>query len=122
MFWTRRRPPRDFSDEIESHLDLESANLERSGLRAEDARLEARRQFGSPLAAREQFYEATRWLWIDHLLQDIRYGARNLLRYPISCAVAVISLAAGIGATTATLTIRDVVFHKAPALYRNPGE
>jgi len=59
---------------------------------------------------------------IDRLLQDLRLAARSLLRYPVSCAVAVISLAAGIGATTATLTIRDVVFRKPPALYRAPTE
>lgn len=59
---------------------------------------------------------------IDHLWQDVRLGARSLLRYPVACAVAVISLAGGIGATTATLTIRDVVFRRPPPLYRSPGE
>jgi putative ABC transport system permease protein len=57
----------------------------------------------------------------DRLSQDIRAGMRSLLKYPVSCAVAVISLAGGIGATTATLTIRDVVFRRPPALYRDPG-
>lgn len=59
---------------------------------------------------------------IDRILHDLRLAARSLLRYPVSCLVAVISLAAGIGATTATLTIRDVVFRKPPALYRAPTE
>jgi putative ABC transport system permease protein len=57
----------------------------------------------------------------DRLSQDVRGGMRSLLKYPVSCAVAVISLAGGIGATTATLMIRDVVFLRPPALYRNPG-
>jgi len=57
----------------------------------------------------------------DRLSQDVRGGMRSLLKYPVSCAVAVISLAGGIGATTATLMIRDVVFLRPPALYRDPG-
>src|SRR4029453_7540168 len=57
----------------------------------------------------------------DRLSQDVRGGMRSLLKYPVSCAVAVISLAGGIGATTATLMIRDVVFLRPPALYRHPG-
>ena len=52
----------------------------------------------------------------DRLSQDVRGGMRSLLKYPVSCAVAVVSLAGGIGATTATLMIRDVVFLRPPAL------
>jgi hypothetical protein len=59
---------------------------------------------------------------LDHLAQDVRLGVRSLLRYPVSCAVAVMSLAGGIGATTATLTIRDVVFRRPPPLYRSASE
>jgi len=61
-------------------------------------------------------------LWADQVLQDIRHGARSLMKYPVSCGIAIVSLAAGIGATTAALTIRDVVFHKPPALYRRPEQ
>src|SRR5262245_28637516 len=59
---------------------------------------------------------------LDHLAQDVRLGVRSLLRHPVSCAVAVMSLAGGIGATTATLTIRDVVFRRPPPLYRSAAE
>ena len=57
---------------------------------------------------------------LDHLRQDIHSAIRSLSRYPIAALVAVISLAGGIGATTATLIVRDVVFHKTPVLYRAP--
>jgi putative ABC transport system permease protein len=67
-------------------------------------------------------HESNRLLWLDHLAQDLRQGARALTRYPIAASVAVISLAFGIGATTATLTIRDVVFRKPPPLYREPAQ
>jgi predicted permease len=121
----RRRGSRrddDFGDEIDAHLALEIQRLEDDGLSPEEARFEARRRFGSVAAAKERFYESGRLLWVDHLLHDLRDAARSVVRYPVSAAVAVISLAGGIGATTATLTIRDVVFRKPPALYRAPNE
>jgi predicted permease len=112
----------DFADEIDAHLALEIQRLEDEGLSPEEARFAARRRFGSVAAAKERFYESGRLLWVDHLLHDLRDAARSVVRYPIAAAVAVISLAGGIGATTATLTIRDVVFRKPPALYRAPHE
>ena len=72
--------------------------------------------------ARERFYEAGRLLWVDHLLQDLRCAARNMRRYPVASLVAVLSLAAGIGATTVTLTVRDVIFRKPPPLYQHPEQ
>src|SRR6185295_9766561 len=59
---------------------------------------------------------------LDHLRQDVHGAIRGLSRYPFAALVAVVSLAGGIGATTATLIVRDVVFHKPPALYRAPHE
>src|SRR5258707_15011796 len=112
----RRRRHADFASEIQSHIELETERLIADGLEPEDARLAARKRFGSPAAATERFYESRRVLWLDHLLQDVRLAARGMRRYPIACAVAVISLAGGIGATTATLTIRDIGFRPAPAL------
>jgi len=60
--------------------------------------------------------------WLDHFGQDVRCAIRNIRHYPVAASVAVISLACGIGATTVTLTIRDVVFRRPPPLYRDPGQ
>src|SRR5262245_33919427 len=60
--------------------------------------------------------------WLDHVGQDVRCAIRNIRHYPVAAAVAVISLAGGIGATAVTLTIRDIVFRKPPPLYRDPGQ
>jgi putative ABC transport system permease protein len=117
-----RRTEQDFADEIDAHLALEIERLIGDGLTPEQARLAARRQFGSVLAARERFHESRRVPRLDHLLQDLRYGARRLRTYPVAAAVAVVSLAFGIGATTATITVRDVIFRKPPPLYRNPSQ
>jgi len=117
-----RRTEQDFADEIDAHLALEIERLIGNGLTPEEARLAARREFGSVLAARERFHESRRLPWLDQLAQDLRFGIRSIARYPVAAAVAVISLAGGIGATTATLTVRDVVFRKPPALYRATSE
>ena len=70
------------------------------------------------MAIRERHHEAGRLVWLDHLVQDVRCAARNMRRAPVAALVAIASLAAGIGATTVTLTVRDVVFRKPPPLYR----
>lgn len=59
---------------------------------------------------------------LDNLVLDIRSAFRNVRRYPVASIVAVLSLAAGIGATAVTLTVRDVVFHKPPPLYKAPAQ
>jgi putative ABC transport system permease protein len=53
---------------------------------------------------------------------DIHGAVRSLRRYPVAALVATASLAAGIGATTATLTVRNAVFHKPPPTYRDPSQ
>ena len=60
--------------------------------------------------------------WTDGLLHDVRYAFRSMRRFPIATTVAIASLAAGLGATAATLTIRNAVFRSAPPLYRDPGQ
>jgi predicted permease len=117
---TRKRTDDDFTAEIRAHLELETARLVDEGMSADDARRAALRRFGSLTAARERFHESGRVLWLDRLAHDARCALRNMRRYPVAATVAIASLAAGIGATTVTLTVRDVLFYKAPPLYRDP--
>jgi predicted permease len=119
---SRRRTREDFSEEIRAHIALETDRLIADGMRAEDAARLARQRFGNVTAATERFYESRRRLWLDELRQDVRSAARNLVRYPIVAIVAVLSLGAGIGATAASLTIRDVIFQNPPPLYVEPQQ
>ena len=119
---TRKQSDEDFAREIRAHIELETDRLIDDGMPPAEARVAARRRFGNVTGARERFYEAGRMLWLDRLVQDLRCAARNMRRYPVASLVAVLSLAAGIGATTVTLTIRDVIFRKPPPLYQNPEE
>jgi hypothetical protein len=73
MFGPKRKQS-DFVAEIEAHLELETEQLKEQGLSQEEARRTARRAFGNLTQAQERFYEAGRWLWWDHLVQDLRFG------------------------------------------------
>ncbi len=103
----RRRPSRDFAAEIEAHLELESEGLQEEGLSVEQARAEARRLFGNVTHAQERFYEAGRWLWWDRVCRDVGYAARMLRRSPGFTLVAMLTMAFGIGASTAIFTLVD---------------
>jgi predicted permease len=112
----------DFSREIEAHLQHEADRLIADGVSPEEARRAARRAFGNVARVSERFYESRRVLWLNHLRHDVRCAFRSIARTPIACAVAVASLAAGIAATTATLTVRNAIFYNPPPLYRDPGQ
>jgi predicted permease len=119
---TQKRSGADFDREIHSHLEIEAARLIEEGWPAAAAAREARRRFGNVTIARERFYDTGRFVWVERVLQDIRCASRAIRRAPSVAFVAILSLAAGIGATTVTLTVRDIVFNNYPPLYREPEQ
>ena len=121
MGW-RRRTIEDFSEEIRAHIALETDRLIAEGMSPGDAARAARQRFGNVTTATERFYESRRHAWLDELRQDFHAAWRNLVRYPVVAIVAVLSLGAGIGATAAGLTIRDMLFQNPPPLYAEPQQ
>jgi predicted permease len=119
--WRRRRNPDDFAAEIRAHLQLESERLREDGLSADEARAAAHRGFGNVALAEERFHEFGRWLWWDRVSQDVRYGVRVLRKSPGFSATVVLTMALGIGATTAIFSVVDATLLR-PLPYPEPEE
>ncbi len=117
----KRSRTHQIDEEFEAHLALESELLHERGLSREQAEVHARRSFGNRSLLAEQTREVWIWMWLDRLLQDLRYAARTLLRTPAFTAAAVLSLALGIGAGTAVYSIADTVFVR-PLPYAHPEQ
>ena len=103
----RDRHESDLDEEIRFHLAEEADERAAAGLSADEARAAATRDFGNVTLIREATREIWGWSSGERLIQDVRYGWRALKGTPMVSAVAVLSLALGIGANTAIFSVLD---------------
>jgi predicted permease len=123
--WEAKREADDraLDEEIRAHFAMAVADRIARGESPADATAAVRREFGNVGLVKEVTREAWGNLWLERLTQDLRYAVRSLRRAPAFAAVAILTLALGIGANTAMFTVvrgvllRPLPFHDPHALF-----
>ncbi len=117
MGWFNRlanmiRPARlsdEIDEELRYHIEARTAHNIAAGMSQEEARRDATRRLGNATVARERSYEADIVLWLETVLQDLRYAMRSLRSNPGVSAVVVLSIALACGASTAVFSVVHAV-------------
>ncbi|HEX4684525.1 MAG TPA: ABC transporter permease, partial [Gemmatimonadaceae bacterium] len=121
--WLRERRTRELADELQAHLEMAEADLVARGESPRDAAAHARREFGNVGLVQELARDnwSAPGMWIERFVQDARFALRMLRKAPGFTTTAILTIAVGIGATTAIFSVVDAtLLHPLP--YPHPEQ
>jgi putative ABC transport system permease protein len=107
--FVKSRLERELDDEIRFHLEMQAEDNQRAGMTAAEARNAAKRSFGGIEPMKETFRDRRSFGWLETVWNDMAHGARSLCRRPGFTLAAGLSLALGIGLTTAIFTLLNAI-------------
>ena len=109
-FWLRRpQLERELADEMRLHREMLEEQLVRDGMPPGAAHSAAGRRFGNRTTSAEQSREQWSFVWLESVLKDVRFAGRLLARQPLLTAIAVLTVAFGVGANTAIVSVLETV-------------
>src|SRR5262245_26887720 len=95
----------ELEEEVRSHIDERTEEYIRDGLSPQEARNQALRKFGNKAAITDQVRDVDTLRWLERTASDVRYSCRAFRRNPIFATTTVLTLALGLGATTAVFSV-----------------
>src|ERR1700676_4307268 len=105
LWWLWRKREKELEKEIQHHLRMASTERSERGATFPEAQAGAQREFGNVGLVKEVTRDTWGWRWLENVFEDLRYGVRTLGKNKGFAAVAVLTLALGIGANTAIFSV-----------------